>query len=99
MSNEAKAIVDSRGQFEAAAKLQGLSVTRTSQALMFANGHRRAVGDYIALETLTAWWGWQASRQALEIKLPEPHWFGEVEIFSSDEVLGAIEAAGLQVKP
>lgn len=50
-----------RAEFEQWAVSQGLSVTRTYQALMFANGQRRAVGDYIMIETLCAWAAWQAS--------------------------------------
>ncbi len=50
-----------REQFEVAAKSQGLSLARTQQALRFANGTSRAAGDYVALETLCAWWAWQAA--------------------------------------
>lgn len=66
-----------REQFEAAAKSQGLSLARTQQALRFANGTSRAAGDYVALETLCAWWAWQASREAVVVELPGTEWFGE----------------------
>jgi hypothetical protein len=52
-----------RDKFEAWATKNGLSITRTNQALMFANGSRRAVGDYIAVESLCAWAAWQASNE------------------------------------
>jgi hypothetical protein len=49
-----------REEFEAWASKNGISIVRCSQALMFANGSRRAVGDYIATESLCAWEAWLA---------------------------------------
>ncbi len=102
---------DSREQFEALAKAQGLSVVRTKQALMFANGSQRRPGDYIDWGTHTAWWAWEASRQALEVALPSRsdikymEYFPDVEggVFNERAYLAdfraAIEAAGVRVKP
>lgn len=52
--------VDERAAFEGLAKAQGLSVTRTTQGLAFANGTRRDAGDYIDLLSLVSWHFWQA---------------------------------------
>lgn len=82
-----------REQFEAAAKSQGLSLARTQQALRFANGTSRAAGDYVALETLCAWWAWQASREAVVVDL------GDMEWLHHDEARERIEASGLKVAP
>lgn len=99
---------DSREQFEALATAQGLSVVRTKQALMFANGSQRRPGDYIDWGTHTAWWGWQASRQALEIKLAarlnENTQSYERDLANMafneavDDCREAVEAAGVRVK-
>lgn len=92
-----------REQFEAAAKSQGLSLARTQQALRFANGTSRAAGDYVALETLCAWWAWQASRECLVVELPGtvrayPHSCADREEYMwPEEVCEAIEAVGLKV--
>ncbi|WP_178118399.1 MULTISPECIES: zinc finger-like domain-containing protein [unclassified Pseudomonas] len=51
---------DERAAFEGLAKAQGLSVTRTTQGLAFANGTRRDAGDYIDLLSLVSWHFWQA---------------------------------------
>ena len=61
-------------------------------------------GDYIYHGTSCSealfwlWRGWQASRAAIEIELPE--WYVcEVDaVFDRDEVIEAIESAGLKVK-
>ena len=53
-------------QFEEWAVSQGLSVVRTPQALCFHNGHRRVVGDYIAIETLCAYEAWKRSREEVQ---------------------------------
>ncbi len=87
-----------REQFEAAAKNQGLSLARTQQALRFANGTSRAAGDYVALETLCAWWAWQASRAAAVVELPKI--FPEESVSSVySKCARAIEAQGLKVAP
>jgi hypothetical protein len=94
-----------REQFEAAAKSQGLSLARTQQALRFANGTSRAAGDYVALETLCAWWAWQASREAVVVELPKlnPEMFQPDVIFGHEkaraEAREAIEVHGLKVAP
>jgi uroporphyrinogen-III synthase len=52
-----------------------------------------------------AWWGWQASRAALVIELPElnPEMFSCNVVFGHEkarnEATKAIEAAGVKVKP
>ncbi|WP_085638033.1 MULTISPECIES: hypothetical protein [unclassified Pseudomonas] len=103
-----------REEFETAARAQGLPLARTHQPLRFANGHSREAGDYIALETLCAFWAWQASREALVIVLPPaPNEPEDPEDAIDDSHLDAfhaairmrsdcqqsIESAGLKVTP
>lgn len=48
-----------------------------------------------------AWWGWQASRAALAVELPEqsPETpFSKHMVMDSSSVIEAIEAAGVRVK-
>lgn len=102
-----------REDFELAAKNQGLSLARTHMALRFANGTSRAAGDYHALETLCAWWAWQASREALVVCLPGRPYASEADQEQMtdyeigighggceqwDKIREAIEAQGLKVK-
>ncbi|WP_288076495.1 hypothetical protein [Pseudomonas sp.] len=66
--------------------------------------HRRELGLYDWVWVETAWWAWQASRQAVVVELPRQHFEFEgdtaPEMFSA-EVIKAIEAQGLrcEVKP
>lgn len=47
----------------------------------------------------SAWWAWQASREALVIELP-CSWHEERQhLMDADDVLESINAAGLKVKP
>ncbi len=57
---------------------------------------RMATGNYEYVEASSAWWAWQASRAAIEIELPDEQ--PGYQYYAPD-VLGAIEAAGLKVKP
>lgn len=64
---------------------------------------RNGSGDYAVTWVQGAWIGWQASREALVIELPEK-WGEYTEVGSAvsdaiDECREAIEAAGLKVKP
>jgi len=90
-----------REEFEAWARHNGISTVRTPSALMFANGQRRAEGDYIMVESLCAWESWKASRTSLLVELPEAyendadgHW-----LIRRAEAKQMIEAQGLKVKP
>ena len=66
-------------------------------------------GSYISSTTESAWWGWQASREAIEVELPqrwsvdgfESGWVADPDGANLDyaETVKAIEAAGLKVKP
>ena len=98
-----------REEFEAWATANGISIVRTNQALMFANGQRRAVGDYIMVESVCAWAAWEESRATLVVELPR-----DVDQFADDdpgrrafslhtntayrECRKIIEAAGVTVK-
>lgn len=44
------------------------------------------------------WEAWQASREAVEIKLPEVCAFNLCELLDKKEVIEAIRAAGIKVK-
>ena len=44
-----------RARFEAGARQRGLMLERASQAMMFSNGRRVRVGDYIVAESARAW--------------------------------------------
>lgn len=61
-------------------------------------------GDYIYHGTSCSealfwlWRGWQASRAAIEIELPDVESLGCHAIYYADEVIEAIEQAGLEVK-
>ncbi|KAA8702451.1 MULTISPECIES: hypothetical protein [Pseudomonas fluorescens group] len=56
-------------------------------------------GEYSTTWVDMAWMGWEASRDALFIALPEKDWapdYGEVIFY--EEAVSAIEAAGVKVK-
>lgn len=62
-------------------------------------------GDYIYHGTSCSealfwlWRGWQASRAAIKIKLPETDiGYGMMEYYEPQQVIEAIESAGLKVK-
>lgn len=61
-------------------------------------------GDYIYHGTSCSealfwlWRGWQASRAAIEIELPEEESLGCHAIYYAEDVVEAIEQAGLKVK-
>lgn len=61
-------------------------------------------GDYRSFRAYGAWWGWQASRSAIEVELPNPGY----EVMDSDHsgqcqyriiAASSIESLGLRVKP
>ena len=61
-------------------------------------------GDYIYHGTSCSealfwlWRGWQASRAAIEIELPEEESLGCHAIYYAEDIIEAIEQAGLKVK-
>ena len=44
------------------------------------------------------WLAWQASRQALEVELPESFEMDDFEAYDAPDVIEAIRAAGIKVK-
>lgn len=82
-----------REEFEVAYQAACLSraVARFDPSV-FAKDH---CDDYLNSLVQSAWWGWQASREALVVDLPKV--IGSL-MYSSD-VYEAVEAAGLKVKP
>ncbi|WQY91052.1 hypothetical protein [Salmonella phage ZBSTP8] len=55
---------------------------------------------YESYQTHLAWMAWQASRSAIEIELPEHHYFCDTDgsFFAAEEIIYEIEQAGLKVK-
>ena len=53
-------------------------------------------GEYMAWDMQVAWWAWQASRAAVQIKIPEVCAWSLCELLDKKEVIKAIHAAGLK---
>ena len=75
----------SREQFEAWATNAGFIVTTKNDG-------------YLYPATNSAWQAWRASRAAIEIELPEEESFGCTTGYYAEDVIEAIEQAGLKVK-
>ena len=99
----------SRDQFEATVIKQFEGLGEESPSLT-----RNDDGDYQGLEAQAAWWGWQASREAVVVELPpaparpeEPEFAlddSHMDAYNAavrmrDACAKAIEAQGLKVKP
>lgn len=56
------------------------------------------VGDYVNWITADLWEFWVASRSEIEIELPEEESLGCHAIYYAEDVIDAIENAGLKVK-
>lgn len=54
--------------------------------------------QYKCHQTNLAWIAWQASRAEIEIELPEEESFGCTTGYYAEDVIEAIEQAGLEVK-
>lgn len=54
--------------------------------------------QYKCHQTNLAWMAWQASRAAIEIELPEEESLGCHAIYYAEDIIEAIEQAGLKVK-
>ena len=56
--------------------------------------------QYKCHQTNIAWMAWQASRAAIEIELPERHYFcdNDGSFFAAEEIIYEIEQVGLKVK-
>lgn len=80
-----------REEFEEWAKSQGLYVYYIERDDMYS--HR---------PTDTAWWAWQASRKALVVELPVAFPVCDdkdsAEVYFSDDIRKALEAAGVAYK-
>jgi hypothetical protein len=59
-----------RAGFEAWADTIGLSVTRASQGMMFANGRRVPAGGYVLIESVTAWMAYNAALDSALVEMP-----------------------------
>ncbi len=80
----------SREQFEAWCTKRGLSTDTDSDCW----GQQKYKYDRIQC----MWEGWQASREAVDIKLPEVCAFNLCELLDKKQVIEAIRAAGIKVK-
>ena len=99
--------MNSRGKFEAA-MVNMLNEAGEDVTLEQIIGCRKA-DEYIAPILSSAWWAWKASREAIEVELPqrwsvdafEGSWVANSEGANLDyaETVQAIKAAGLKVKP
>lgn len=91
----------SREQFEKyAADRLGLPVEMIFDA---RNGDRylHAFDSMNVMQPLNGWWGiWQASRQAVEIEIPERHYFCDNDgaFVDVSDVIYEIQHVGLKVK-
>lgn len=61
-------------------------------------------GGYRYSDPAKQWKIWQASRASCTVKLPgimvaDDHWTGDIPTYIAGEVVEAIEAAGVKVKP
>jgi len=57
-------------------------------------------GDYVDPFEQAAWWGWQASREAVVVELPKfEDYPASMERDMRESLRAAIEAQGLKVKP
>ncbi|WP_283647628.1 hypothetical protein [Hafnia paralvei] len=83
-------MMTSREQFEAWCTKRGLSTDTDSDCW----GQQKYKYDRIQC----MWEGWQASREAVDIKLPEVCAFNLCELLDKKQVIEAIRAAGIKVK-
>lgn len=54
--------------------------------------------DYYYLATRQAWYWWQASRESLEVELPEPFIANETWCYDEDLVNQALISNGVKIK-
>lgn len=84
----------SREQFEKWVKEEtGFDLWRTEYPMTEWDNQQ-----YKCHQTNLAWMAWQASRAAIEIELPEEESLGCHAIYYAEDVIEAIEQAGLKVK-
>lgn len=84
----------SREQFEKWVKEEtGFDLWRTEYPMTEWDNQQ-----YKCHQTNLAWLAWQASRAAVEIELPEEESFGCAAGYYAEDVIEAIEQAGLKVK-
>lgn len=84
----------SREQFEAEySKMIGTPIG-VLKVLRAGDVYTETDGDRLSI----AWWAWQASREAVDIKLPEVCAFNLCELLDKKQVIEAIRAAGIKVK-
>lgn len=59
---------------------------------------RDQLGNYFYIVTRTAWEAWQASRESLEVELPEPFIANETWCYDEDLVNQALISNGVKIK-
>lgn len=84
-----------RAEFESA-----LIKAAEEAACLPPNLARDRDGQYVSTRIASAWWGWQASREAVVVVLPE--WFDRFDsgdrTYWVEDVEKAIKAAGIRTK-
>ena len=90
----------SREQFETSWLRRG---GETSDLVSYPENHHEVGsgnvgGQYVIDDVQGRWQTWQASRAAVEIELPEEESFGCAAGYYAEDVIEAIEQAGLEVK-
>lgn len=79
--------VTSREQFEAWCINMGISITKSPGYDVYQNPRTKVI-----------WNAWQSSRAAVEVELPEEVGIDCVFGYYADDIVSAIESAGLKVK-
>lgn len=96
-----------REEFEMAFRSRGMLNAMSCGALN-SMLERGSDGEYRSIRVHGAWWGWQASRAAIEVELPEAfcayggqghHGSDPDDAYIVEDVVRAIESLGLRVKP
>ena len=89
--------MDSREQFEAAMLARAAALGRSHEKHYF---NRSSNGDYLNPIAQSRWEGWQASREALVVELPDG-WFDDRHgeyLATHTQIEQALSAAGIKWK-
>lgn len=92
-------ITKSREEFEAEFRKQHAGQPHIEMLLeMYNHGtDEEPEIDYYSLDARDAWKWWQASREIIEVELPEPGYYDRTSQFAVD-VYEALRTAGIRIK-
>ncbi|WP_145577019.1 hypothetical protein [Yersinia alsatica] len=92
-------ITKSREEFEAEFRKQYAGQPHIEMLLeMYNHGtDEEPEIDYYSLDARDAWKWWQASREIIEVELPEPGYYDRTSQFAVD-VYEALRTAGIRIK-